>query len=430
MAGELTATTALGNLKDLFADMTEVRPIHAVLQENVEFDKQNEPGNQYKFPALLSFQGGAIPSSFGVLPSSTVMGEGPLSAEIQFGQAQGFNITVPVAIPFDMMAASSNGKKAAYANVPQLIMYTAKMASERDNELSNLCGQYGLGVVSSVAAESSTTDSRLGAVYYRDVTFTMASWADGVFAGADRHRFDFFDTTGATLRNAAGFVSIISVNFSTQTVRFAYSATGTLSTLTAGDVLYRRNFKTATSFSEAQGLLSAFSATSGNVWALSTGYSQWKANQYNVGGAMSFGKVAKGLQVGVSRSNLRKPMELYVSNQSWADLIRDLADLTRNNQPPVSTLKNGANKIEYAIQVGPIRVINHGYMPNGVAIAFPEGTCRRIGASEPTMDLAGNELSVMSTSTTAYQFNVFSNQAIINVMLGACTLFTGIVADA
>jgi hypothetical protein len=145
---------------------------------------------------------------------------------------------------------------------------------------------------------------------------------------------------------------------------------------------------------------------------------------------MTFGKVAKGLQVAVSRSNLRKPMEIYVSNQSWADLIRDLADLTRNQQPPVTTLKNGATKVEYAIQIGPVRVINHGYMPNGLSIAFPEGTCRRVGATEPTMDLAGNELSVMSTTTTGYQFNVFGNQAIINVMLGATTLFTGIVADA
>jgi len=430
MAGELTSAVAAGNIKDIFAKMTEVRPIHAVLQENVEFDKQDQLGNLYKFPAVLSFQGGSIPSAFGSLPSSTIMSEGPLPAQIQYGQAQGYNITTPMVIPFDMMAASSNGKKAAYATVPELIVLCAKMGAERDNELSNLCGQYGLGVVSVVGNENSITDAFLGAGYYRDITFTAASWADGVFAGVDRHRFDFFDTTGATLRNSAGYTSIISVTFNTYTARFFYTASGTMGTVAATDVLWRRNFKTAGGTSEAQGLLSAFSATSGNVWGLSTTYSQWKANSYAVGGAMTFGKTAKGLQVAVSRSNLRKPMELYCSNQTWADLIRDLADLTRNSQPPPGMLKNGASKIEYSIQTGPIRVINHGYMPNGYAIAFPEGTCRRIGATEPTMDIAGNELSVMSTTTTGYQFNVFNNQAIINVMLGACTLFTGIVADA
>lgn len=430
MAGELTSVVAAGNLKDIFAEMTEVRPIHAVLQDHIAFDTQNEPGNLYKFPALLSFQGGAIPSSFGVLPSSTVMNEGPLPAEIQFGQAQGYNITVPVVIPFDMMSASSNGTKGAYANVPKLIVYTAKMAAERDSELSNLCGQFGLGVVQTIGGETATTDTRLGAGFYRDITFTMASWADGVFAGADRHRFDFFDTTGATLRNSAGYCSVIQVVFSTQTVRFFYTNSGTLNTLAATDVVWRRNFKTASAFSEAQGLLSAFSATSGSVWSLSTTYSQWKSNPYAVGGPLTFGKVAKGLQVGVSRSNLKKPMELYCSNQTWADLIRDLADLTRNDQPPQKTLKNGANTIEYSIQTGPIRVINHGFMPNGYAMAFPEETCRRIGAMEPTMSIAGNDLTVMSTTTTAYQFNVYGNQAIINVMLGATTLFTGIVADA
>src|SRR5260370_31269927 len=123
-------------------------------------------------------------------------------------------------------------------------------------------------------------------------------------------------------------------------------------------------------------------------------------------------------------------MELLAPNQSWADLIRDLADLTRNFQPPASTLKNGAAKIEYAIQTGPIRIINHGYMPNGNAVAFPEETSRRIGAVEPTMALAGNELSLMSTSTTGYQLNVFGNQAFINVMLGAVKLFTALIADA
>lgn len=435
--GEAVATGSVaGNLKDIFAELTEVRPVHAVLQENVEFDKQNEPGNNYKFPALLSFQGGAIPSAFGVLPSSAVTGEGPLSAEIQFGQVTGYNITVPVVIPFDTMAASSNGKKAAYANVPQLIMYTAKMAAERDTELSNLLGQNGLGVVSAIGAETPVTDTRLGAGFFRDVTFTLGSWADGIWAGTDRHRFDFFNAAGTTQRNVTGaipYCSVTQVVFSTQTVRFFFPTTANLNTLVATDIVWRRNFKSAgaTAFNEAQGLLSAFStAAGGTVWNLSTAYSQWLSNSYAVGGALTFGKIAKGLQVGVSRSNLRKPMEIYVSNQSWADLIRDLADLTRNTQPPVSTLKNGATKIEYAIQVGPVRVINHGFMPNANAIAFPEGTCRRVGATEPTMDLAGNELSVMSTTTTGYQFNVYGNQAIINVMLGATTLFTGIVADA
>ncbi len=428
--GETTATTAAGNLKDIFAEMTEVRPVHAVIQENVDFDNSNEPGNQYKFPALLSFQGGAIPSAFAILPTSTVMNEGPLSAEIQFAQAQGFNITVPVVFPFDLMAASQNGKKAAYASIPQLIVYTAKMSAERECELTNLAGQFGLGVVSAIGAETAITDPRLGAGFYRDVTFTMASWADGVFAGADRHRFDFFDPTGVTQRNTLGAVSVIAVTFNTQTVRFFYVTTNTISTLAVNDVVWRRNFKSTTGFVEAQGLLGAFNTTTGNVWSLPVTYSQWRSNSYNVNGPLTFGKIAKGLQVGVSRSNLRVPMELLAPNQSWADLIRDLADLTRNFQPPQGTLKNGAAKIEYAIQTGPIRIINHGYMPNGFALAYPQKTCRRIGAVEPTMALAGNELSVMSTTTTGYQFNIFSNQAIVSVMLGGTTIFTGIVADA
>jgi len=143
---------------------------------------------------------------------------------------------------------------------------------------------------------------------------------------------------------------------------------------------------------------------------------------------MTFGEIAKGLQVGVSRANMKKAMVVLVGNGAWADLLRDLADLTRNNNPPPKTLKNGAAAIEYTIQTGPVKIINHGFMPDGLAIAYPEDSCRRIGATEATDNIAGMQLSVMTGVTL--QTNIFQNQAIINPMLGACTIFNGIVNDA
>lgn len=437
-AGETTSTTAAGNLKDIFAKLTDVRPMHAVLQETVDFENQDALGGTYKFPALLSFAGGTIPSAFGVIPSSTIINEGPVPPEVQFASAQGFNMTTPIAFPFDMMAASENGPKASYLTVANLIAYAAKMEAERDAELSHLLGQFGLGVVATggLGAQQAYTDPRLGAGFYRDVTFTKSSTADGIWAGADRHRFDFFDTTGATLRNSAETTAVIGVQNSTATVgpivRFFHKTTGTLTGVVAGDVVWRRNFKTAGGFAEALGLLGAFNVvgTPGTtIWGLDSGYTQWHATQYSVGGALSFGKIAKGLQVGVSRANLKKPMVVLVGNGGWADLLRDLADLTRNQQPPPSKLKNGAASIEYTIQTGPVKIINHGYMPDGYAAAYPEGSCRRIGAmGEATDSLAGVKLQVMSGVTV--QYNLFQNQAIVNSMLGACTLFTGVVNDA
>jgi hypothetical protein len=75
-----------------------------------------------------------------------------------------------------------------------------------------------------------------------------------------------------------------------------------------------------------------------------------------------------------------------------------------------------------------VKIINHGFMPDGFAMAYPEGSCRRIGATEATDNLAGVELKVMSGNTV--QYNIFQNQAIVNEMLGACTLFKNIVNDA
>lgn len=439
--GETTSTTAAGNLKDIFAKLTDVRPMHAVLQESEEFESQDALGGTYKFPALLSFAGGSIPSAFGVIPSAAVINEGPVPPEVQFGTAQGYNITTPIAFPFDMMAASGNGPKSSYMTVANLIAFAAKMEAEREAELSHLLGQNGLGVVSAIGAETPFTDARLGAGFYRDITFTKASTADGIWAGADRHRFDFFNPAGTTQRNVTGaltYCSVINVQNSTSTVgpivRFFFTTTANLNTLAANDIVWRRNFKQAgaTAFSEALGLLNAFSvvgAPGTAIWGLDSGYTQWHATQYPVGGALTFGKIAKGLQVGVSRANLKKPMKVLVGNGGWADLLRDLADLTRNQQPPPTTLKNGAASIEYTIQCGPVKIVNHGFMPDGFAVAYPEDSCRRIGAmGEATDNLAGVKLQVMSGVTV--QYNLFQNQAIVNAMLGACTLFNGIVNDA
>lgn len=436
--GEVTPSSAAGNLKDIFAKLTDVRPMHAVLQERTEFQTSDELGGTYKFPAILSFSGGSIPSAFGVIPSAAVIAEGPVSPEIQFASAQGFNVTTPITFPFDMAAASENGKGKSYLTVNSMVAFAAKMEAEREAELNHLLGQIGLGVVSAVGGETSFTHPRLGAGFYRDITFTKASTADGIWAGADNHRFDFFTANGATQRNTTGtltYCSVIGVQNSTSTtgpiVRFFFTTTGNMSTVAATDVVWRRNFKTAGGFAEPLGLLAAFSVvgTPGTtIWGLDSGYTQWHATQYAVGGAMTFGKIAKGLQVGISRANLTKPMEVLVGNGAWADLIRDLADLTRNNNPPPTKLKNGASSIEYTLQCGPVRIINHGFMPDGFAIAYPEGSNRRIGATEATDTLAGHGLWVMSGTTL--QANIFQNQAIVNSMLGACTIFTGIVNDA
>lgn len=437
--GEVTGTgSGAGNLKDIFAKLTDVRPMHCVLQETVDFETSDELGGLYKFPALLSFAGGSIPSAFGVLPSAAVIAEGPVSPEVQFASTQGFNITTPIVFPFDMAAASENGKNKSYLTVGSLIAFAAKMEAERQAEISHLLGQFGLGVVSAIGAETPFTSARLGAGFYRDITFTKATSSDGIFAGADYHRFDFFNAAGSTQRNVTGtltYCSVIGVQNSTSvvgpTVRFFFTTTGNLNTLAATDIVWRRNFKTAAGFNEPIGLLQAFNtvgAVGTLIWGLDSGYTQWHATQYAVGGAMTFGKIAKGLQVGVSRANMKKPMVVLVGNGAWADLLRDLADLTRNNQPPPKALKNGAASIEYTIQTGPVKIINHGFMPDGFAIAYPEDSCRRIGATEATDSLAGMKLAVMNGVTL--QYNIFQNQAIINAMLGACTIFTGVTNDA
>lgn len=438
MAGEFTSTTGAGNLKDIFAEIKDVRGVADVLQTLAPFDPR-KPGGTYKFPAILSVGGGSVPSAFGTLPSSAVLAEGPVPAEVQFATAQGYNVSTPVVIPFDMMAASSNGGDAAYESVPDIIALTAKLGHERELEVTNLLGQFSLGAVASIAVETGITDTRLGAGFYRDVTFTPATWSLGLWSSVDRHRFDFFDTTGATQRNTLGACSVIAVQpgGTAKTVRFFYVTTLTMNGVVATDKVWRRNFKTAgvSAYSEALGLLGALSVTASatnTVWGLSTAYTQWSANIYDAGaGPLSFGKLAKALQPAIARAVIKsKKMQVLCAPNTWADLLRDLADLTRNTNPPPSTLKNGASSIEYTLESGPVQVVVHPYMPDGYAIAFPEGTTRRIGAQEPTTSIAGTELQVMSSTTNAVETRVYSNQAIINRMLGACTLIQNITNDA
>jgi hypothetical protein len=147
--GETTSTTAAGNLKDIFAKLTDVRPMHAVLQESEEFESQDALGGTYKFPALLSFAGGSIPSAFGVIPSAS--GDqrrpgapgGPVrhGAGLQHHDAHRLPVRHDGRLRERAEVELHDGGEPDRASPP-------RWSAERDAEVSHLLGQFGCGVVS------------------------------------------------------------------------------------------------------------------------------------------------------------------------------------------------------------------------------------------------------------------------------------------
>lgn len=424
-------TTVLDNLKTTYAKtLDDYRPKFTVLQDMFEPNREGiEVGNTVKIPVLLTHQGGETYDVSG----GTATLRAPVSMEIKDATSDQFETTMVVRMPFGLISKSAQSSNARYADKAKLILLGGKKGALRANELHLLHGSNGLG---QVAALGSTNGS---GPWTRDVTFTPASWSDGIYGAAENLPFDFYSALSSGTKRNANDCSVSAVKgfsndpTSPRTVTFTSSGASTdLSTIQVGDFA----FSASANGKQMPGLMNIAGTGAGStLFGISTNYSMYRAKQVGVTGPITMGKLISGISPAIAHG-ADGEFTVLTNSRNFADLNKDMSSARRLDASYTSgTLKNGAKKISYQTAGAggdlALNIVLHPFMKDGDTIVFPVPNWYRVGSDpDPTMQLAGDRLQVMSPTANTFDFRFWSAQALMPNLLATTVVFSGITPNA
>lgn len=402
MAETNTAATLDGLYKKVYAEKGPIfaLPEFSILQELVPFSKAKRIGKSYNVPIVVADEHGF---SYGTA-DETITLNSAIAATLKEISVDGAQIVGQASLNYDA-AARSMESEAAFLEAGHLVIQNLMTSHSKKLEASLLYGRRGLATVASLSSQ--------------DITFTAASWADGLMMNLINCQIDVFQSDNSTLRQ--GNLVVTAVDPSTYTI----TVTGTTTGIASGDLLY---FDGANS-KECYGL-DAIMVNTGSLFGISAAsYPSWKAQSYSASSApLTMSKVLSAAALANARGGLSEESVLLVHPSSWQNLNSDQAALVMQN-PNDSKVKNGFDEIVYRGVSGKIRVISHPCVKRGEAFLFSPKNLKRIGAQDIDNQTPGRqgEIFFHSTTLSAYTIRSYSNQAIFAEKPAAMVKITSIV---
>lgn len=440
VAGATDFSQVPGDFKVRYArKYKELRGKCNVFSDLFKFEKQALLGANFQIPIVLSYQGGANFTPAG----DTNNYRPPVSAKIPFAIADNNEIVHILRLPFGVIAKASNGDDVSFATPEVLKMLTLTKSMARDQEISFAHGLSGLGQASAVAYATPVA----GQV---TVTISVATWAPGLWSGVDGHPYQAVSAlpgSAGTLRNDASGSNdyiFVSRNLTTRQLVFAGqgaagTASATATSVQTNDFLFR---STAVQSSAAAGSAGSItgtesagikficqqSALGGTLFNIPTTNTLWAAVQVAVGSVV-LSSAALYRTIAALRDNmLEDDVYAVTSTRSWSNVLSELqTQRDFDVSYSISKLQSGTLALELASDGIKINLVSHPYVMWGDTFVLPKNAFMRIGSSEPTMELDGVELAVMSSNNSSIEFRMFSAQALIPVALGQVAYLSGIV---
>jgi hypothetical protein len=213
MAGENTVSTLNGLFKTVYADKLEdLVPDFAILQKRVDFvpgDKQ--VGAFYAQPVNLSQEAG-----FSYL--GTAGGVSALSAiangVMKEAQVTPSELNLRAQMSYAALARAATQGERAFRKASAWKIEDMNNSMRKRLEIAMLYGQSGIGTVESI------NDLGGGS---GEIVITAATWAGGIWAGAEGARLDSFTST--TKNNSTAALQITAVDSDSRKLTVSYSGT-------------------------------------------------------------------------------------------------------------------------------------------------------------------------------------------------------------
>ena len=388
--------------KDVYGEkLQDLRPDFGILMDKFKFRESKKTGRDFVEPVQLTHEHGFTYGQ-GLVTLSDIV----LSA-VDDAKVRGNSLTLRTAWAYDAAANMVSGGKEAFIKGTEYKFRTMMESATYRLEAQLLYGSDSLGTVASADDGADT------------ITISDATWAPGIWSGAENAKVDVYESDGTTLR--IGDLTISSIDSATKTLSF--SGTPNLSAVVAGDII---RFDGATG-NEMVGLRSIVSNT-GTLYGVSGAtYGLWQGNSFGVGAAnLTLKKLYQGINAAVGKG-LMETVCVLVSPATFATLANDEASLRRYNAAGKEA-KNGFEAIEFYGTNGLIKIVVHPMVKEGEALAFPESKAERIGATDITFKTPGrpDEMFQQIPDQTGYECRLYSEQALWLPCPAKCVYFSGI----
>lgn len=403
----MAANNVLTNyLKEVGGEVANLVPDVAIVQKMAPFNAADKTGEYYVIPTQLAGEHG-FSSGTGAFALNPAIAHTSAQAQIS-----GKSLLLTSLISYEDAARASSSKQ-AFATwhdgkvIPMLSSFRKRL------EVNCLYGASGLGVVASVSGTGPWV-----------LTITAATWAPGIFIGAENAMLDVATGSAIGAFKNTGGLTITAVDVEARTV----TVSGTSTLPAANDHV----FFYAQRGNEMTGLDAQLTNT-GSLFNISaSSYSLWKPNTYPVGGALSIGAVLAGVARCVNKG-LDEAVSVLIPHKAFTSLANVEAGLRKYDAKYSSSeFVNGAEAIRFHSNNGVIEIVPHSMVKEGEGFIVPQKQLSRIGATDVTMKMPGKsdeELVTQSATTAAYEMRAYTEQQIFLKTPGKACKLTGITVS-
>ena len=392
-------------MKDVYGDKLEdLRPDFGVLVKEIPFRSAKKTGRDYVEAVQLTHEHGFTYGAGLVTLVDTV------PSDVDDAKVRGTALTLRTAFAYDAAANMVAGGKEAFISGTQYKFRTMIESMVYRLEIQMLYGSQNLGTVES----ASDTDGD------EHIVISDATWAPGIWSGAENASIEIRSADLATTRLTASIDKIDSVN---KKILFADGTDPVGAGVIATDVVVF-----AGSVGNEMIGLRTIASNSGTLYGVDgSKYSLWQGNVSSVGNAaLTLKKIYDGIVPAVGKG-LMEDVCVLVSPATFSGLANDEAGLRRYNTSPKKA-ENGAEAIQYYGANGKIEIKVHPMVKEGEAIAFPMKRAERLGSTDVTFKTPGRseEMFLQLPNQTGFECRAYSEQTLFLPCPAKCVLYTGI----
>lgn len=390
--------------KESYADKVEnLIPEGLKLYKAMKFlSKEKQPGNLYHQPVILGHEHGV---TFASSDDDAFNLNAPVAGQIKDAQVRGNPVVLRSVLGYTAASRAAQGGSKAFMDATKFLVANMLRSITKKLEIELLYGQMGYGIVSSVAGNV--------------ITLTTASWAPGIWSGAENMPLEIRDTTDATSR---GNCTVTAVDLDARTVTvdlMPASVTGT-------DVIWHKGAN-GNEFAGVHKILS----NSGTLFNISaSAYSLWKGNSYSAGSAaLSLTKIESAIALAVAKG-LDSDVTVIVNPKTWANLLAEQSALrVYDSSYKSGEMDNGAKSIKFYGQNGMITIEPSIYCKEGFAYVLCMEEFVRVGSNDVTFKRPGMEGNFFREleNSAGVELRCWSDQALFCSAPGKSILITAIV---
>jgi hypothetical protein len=379
----IDGTTGEGLWKDVFGELENTVPEHAMLATDIPFKERAKLGKNYVFPVRLR-RGHGITLAGGSTAFTAFALNAVRSGQTDDATVQGSMYVGRESFAYKAVAAGlANGKQAftdVFTDGVEDLYTTAGFYLEA----MLLYGQTSFGTFNEAGPNSTTAT----------LDVSVASCAPGLLAQMEGAAIDVYsDTAFGTKRNSNAVVVITGFLYDPGTGVGQLSLSGNATDIDAiavGDVFVPSGWYNSGHMSFA-GLDKILTTTSGTMFGIDVGtYPVWGGTTYDVGtAAVTFLKMIKGcVNIATRCPYINEEIQVYASPMTWTDLNNNHAALRRMAESTKGGLDLGTKKITYYSNAGSsIAVRSHPMVKQGEFFAGFTSVATRGGVSDVTFNL-------------------------------------------